>query len=294
MTLPLSDLLPLLQCPCCGGGADLLVGDEGLVCEECGRRFAVLGGVPVLLCEERDVEVVPVDHESNPVDEGVLEWLESLDGWSLNLGAGASRRRPDRCVELEYSLFRNTSVVGDAHRLPFKDATFDAVVSYNTFEHLADPQVAASELLRVLKPGGQLRVQSGFLQPLHEEPAHYYNATEFGLRRWFSGFDIDTCFVPAEFGPAHMLGWLSNHLIFHLVATYGPEMETMARSLRLGQFARFHGPPVEHHGFLKAIFDLMPAATVSHFAAGFELRGTRPGDGSQSGAPSAATGACGQ
>lgn len=38
--------------------------------------------------------------------------------------------------------------------LPYEDETFDLIVSRYVFEHVADPEWAASELLRVLKPGG--------------------------------------------------------------------------------------------------------------------------------------------
>lgn len=44
--------------------------------------------------------------------------------------------------------------VGDVHDLPFSDGSFDAVYEHALFQHLADPVVAAKEVLRVLKPGG--------------------------------------------------------------------------------------------------------------------------------------------
>lgn len=40
--------------------------------------------------------------------------------------------------------------------LPFEDGRFDVIVSENTFEHIEDAEHAASELYRVLKPGGYL------------------------------------------------------------------------------------------------------------------------------------------
>lgn len=47
-------------------------------------------------------------------------------------------------------------VQADAHALPFADASFDACRADRVFLHLADPVRALGELVRVLRPGGQL------------------------------------------------------------------------------------------------------------------------------------------
>jgi SAM-dependent methyltransferase len=46
--------------------------------------------------------------------------------------------------------------VADAENLPFDDDTFDVVYSWGVIHHTPDPPKAASEALRVLKPGGRL------------------------------------------------------------------------------------------------------------------------------------------
>jgi len=47
-------------------------------------------------------------------------------------------------------------VILDARFLPWSAASFDAVLSWNVFHHLDDPQRVFNEMLRVLKPGGKL------------------------------------------------------------------------------------------------------------------------------------------
>jgi len=47
-------------------------------------------------------------------------------------------------------------VVGDAHKLPFKDDNFDIVTTIETLEHLHSPHVVLAEIRRVLKSDGYL------------------------------------------------------------------------------------------------------------------------------------------
>lgn len=49
-------------------------------------------------------------------------------------------------------------IVGEAERLPFRSATFTAVLSTATLRHVTDPALAAREMTRVLRPGGRIVV----------------------------------------------------------------------------------------------------------------------------------------
>ncbi|ANZ42822.1 ubiquinone biosynthesis protein UbiE [Lentzea guizhouensis] len=49
-------------------------------------------------------------------------------------------------------------VLGDGHALPFEDATFHRARMDRALQHVADPGAVLAELLRVLEPGGLLRV----------------------------------------------------------------------------------------------------------------------------------------
>ncbi len=56
---------------------------------------------------------------------------------------------------------------GDASQLPVADNTFDTVVGNDTMEHLARPEQALSEMVRIAKPGGAIWIFfTPFFSPL--------------------------------------------------------------------------------------------------------------------------------
>jgi SAM-dependent methyltransferase len=85
-------------------------------------------------------------------------------------------------------------VYGDAARLPFRDASFDAVALLDVLEHLGEPRISLREALRVLKPGGALYISVPCMYPLHDEPYDFQRPTLHGLRHWLesAGFRVVT------------------------------------------------------------------------------------------------------
>ncbi len=45
-------------------------------------------------------------------------------------------------------------VTADGQQLPYRDGSFDGVYTINVLEHVPDPKALASEVARILKPGG--------------------------------------------------------------------------------------------------------------------------------------------
>jgi SAM-dependent methyltransferase len=108
-------------------------------------------------------------------------------GLILDCGAGHRSRYFPQVVNLEIVPYPTTDVLGVNEEIPFKDNVFDAVFSLSVLEHVANPWLAAREIIRVLKPGGTLYCVAPFLQPLHTYPNHYFNMSASGLRQLFAG-----------------------------------------------------------------------------------------------------------
>jgi len=82
-----------------------------------------------------------------------------------------------RYVGLDYDNAA-ADLLGDAHALPFKNLSFDAVLSYAVLEHLHNPFVAIMEVERVLKPGGIYVGTVSQGEPFH---ASYFHHTAWGF-----------------------------------------------------------------------------------------------------------------
>lgn len=79
-------------------------------------------------------------------------------------------------------------LVGDAHRLPFKDLSFDIVVSKDSLEHFSHPWVVVREVHRVLKDKGQFIIWVPFMHPFHSDD--FYRYSPLGLEHLLSDFEI--------------------------------------------------------------------------------------------------------
>lgn len=63
------------------------------------------------------------------------------------------------------------------------DASFDAVLSTQVLEHVADPDHYLAECHRVLRPGGQLLLSTHGIFYYHPDPVDYWRWTGEGLER---------------------------------------------------------------------------------------------------------------
>ncbi len=78
----------------------------------------------------------------------------------------------------------------DAHAeaIPLVAATVDVVVCRNSLDHVEDPDAAAAEMRRILRPGGSLILNVDLDHPATEAEPH--TLTEGDLERLLDGFSV--------------------------------------------------------------------------------------------------------
>ncbi|WP_076478828.1 class I SAM-dependent methyltransferase [Williamsia sterculiae] len=115
-----------------------------------------------------DVDRELVEHLGRPGERRILDVACGPGNYTARLG---ERLTGDGCcIGLDFSApmlrqavadnsgERVAYVRGDAHRLPFPDDSFDAVVCLAALYLIPDPKVVIAELMRVLQPGGEIAV----------------------------------------------------------------------------------------------------------------------------------------
>ncbi|MGH8474709.1 MAG: class I SAM-dependent methyltransferase [Methylococcales bacterium] len=73
-------------------------------------------------------------------------------------------------------------IVSDITAIPEPDASFDAILCSEVFEHLPDALKALDEFIRLLKPGGKLIITAPFASLVHFAPYHYVSGFS---RYWY-------------------------------------------------------------------------------------------------------------
>jgi ubiquinone/menaquinone biosynthesis C-methylase UbiE len=102
-----------------------------------------------------------------------------VTGLDLDFGATVHARSHYRRAGLGFAL-------GDAMDLPFADASFDAIVSFETIEHLPDVERYLREVHRVLVPGGRYLVSTPQMKRTTRRPKNPHHVVEFSAKDFVS------------------------------------------------------------------------------------------------------------
>lgn len=213
-----------------------------------------------------DVEAV----SGHGYDADVLELIRSCaDGLVLDCGAGRRDVYYANVVNFEIVDYDTTDVLGVGEALPFKDDSFDAVISIAVLEHVRDPFQCAREISRVLKPGGRLFCAMPFLQPVHGYPHHYFNATPQGLKRLFEDeLQAQEPVVTPAFHPVWALSWILQSWARGLDAPTREKFEKMT----VADLMRDPWPHMQEPFIAR-----LSAEAQRELACGSVLRATKPG-----------------
>jgi SAM-dependent methyltransferase len=273
----LRKLLTVMRCPVTREPLILSADGNSVETTASGRKWSCIDYIPQMV-PGHDALRVPVDHLSNSLAPQAHAIVTGTDGLVINLSAGGSAEWFPNVIEVDIAIFRNTDVIGDAHNLPFQNAIFDGCVCMNAFEHYHSPELVANEIFRVLKPGGKLLVHTAFLQPLHEAPYHFYNATAFGARKWFKHFVEDQLNTSPNFNPVFALSWILSDLDAGLRAEGALREADLLAGRSLAEITSFWRDPASRNGPVWNAFFKASAELQGRLAAGIEFIGHKAND----------------
>ena len=203
-------LASVIACPECG---EPLKTDDANRCGSCLAPYRRVDTAFVFArSEDEYVSRLGTTTATNPYTTKAKDLIARFkEQWLLDYGSGnpAPDELYDNVIRIDVLHYRSVDVVSSYPRLPFKDNSFDHIVSESVFEHLSDPFYTADELWRVLKPGGWILIDTAFLQPFHGDPNHYFNMTTSGVRKVFQRFEEVEVGVGTHQTPAMTLNVLT-------------------------------------------------------------------------------------
>jgi SAM-dependent methyltransferase len=166
--------------------------------------------------------------EQESISRALLSAEKHVRGKVLDLGCGAqpyaflARSRGLDYVPVDLSILHTPPpiVCADSLTLPFKDGSFDTVLSTQVVEHVADPFMMFAEISRVLKPHGRLVMTAPQVWPLHEEPHDYFRYTRYGLEELARRSGLQVLELRERGGAIMAITQLSAALLYDLLGKW--------------------------------------------------------------------------
>jgi SAM-dependent methyltransferase len=258
----LSRLLPYLQCP--RSGTPLSV-RHGALISEAGHTYPIVNGKPILVRFPQPLHFRPPPQEiiSRNIPEFVFDPNCPADGLVLHLGCGDVPSYDRRVVSVDVLPTDATDLVTEAEALPFRDNTFDRVVSGAVFEHVYDPMRSAREVRRVIKEGGSFYIDTAFLQGYHGFPSHFFNMTPQAIETYLvDGFSLLHSCVP----DSGTVGYTITVLLRRLLEGLPTEEAAALLEMSVGQMLEeIEADPSRNNQFLKPLSEFSHRALASSF-----------------------------
>lgn len=246
-----TDIQQFLCCPSCKMVLELISDEYRCTNFECGKFFPIINGIPILINESNSVFSIDdfINHRNTffdlPQRSNIKETIKRilpdigrnikakqnykkfaqhllgksstpkvlvLGGSILGKGMEALLSYPTiELVESDVSFGPRTTIICDAHDIPFENNLFDGVVVQAVLEHVVDPSRCVEEIYRILKKDGFIYVETPFMQQVHGGKYDFTRFTHLGHRRLLRKFkEIDS---GAVCGPGMALAWSYNYFL---------------------------------------------------------------------------------
>jgi len=129
-----------------------------------GRSILTLNRDREYAALKRMLELKPTD---TVLDAGCGDgfWTSRIAKYCGHVTGLEPDRRTIGVAQALYSRSNVTYICGVGESLPFKNGTFDKVLSVSCLEHFADPWRGLAEMARVLRPGGRIALSVDSLLP---------------------------------------------------------------------------------------------------------------------------------
>lgn len=235
----------LLCCPLCRNRLKRLGEQLECVGSGCACRFPIVDGIPVLINEQSSLFTIGdfTSHRSTYFsNSGQRKGKKIIYGLTPKIGRNIKGKSNYRrmtqglseqsarprvlviggsiigqgieslldnpaidLVESDVSFGPRTTLICDAHDIPFADQSFHGVIAQAVLEHVVDPYRCCAEIHRVLKDQGLVYAETPFMQQVHGGRYDFTRFTHLGHRRLFRRFEeIDS---GAVCGPGMALAW---------------------------------------------------------------------------------------
>lgn len=223
-----SAIRELLICPACGShladGEGILRCESG----NCGEVYPIVDGIPILINEKNSIFRLSDYREgqntfynlSSQARRGKKRLASLIPDFALNFVSPKNyaalaerlRERSERpkilviggsvfnwgmepllsssfeLIESDVSFGSRTSLILDAHDIPFESNTIDVVIVQAVLEHVLDPVRCVEEIHRVLRNDGLVYAETPFMQQVHAGPYDFTRFSHVGHRRLFRHF----------------------------------------------------------------------------------------------------------